>query len=457
MKIIKSNTIFYHSSYNFNKLKYGYLTFFSSRIDYASTINNLLKTGWCTNCLHNRSSKSNCCTYDKNSPVYKFTNNQNLNLYEIYSEFEINFLMLTINQSDLIYFLYKNNLDGFITYKSVNKKGIVYLLLTNKKIIQNNKICENVKKKYILGNNSINYVRWLISFLLFTVIFIPLYIKIKKNILFHKKMDKLEFINKKSLTLYKQNINKLNIISFNIHYFRNVFKKYKYNNLICFIKKYQPNILCLQEVFLSNYIIDIIYFPSKNTFFKDLQNIGYNYIKWDKNSGLLTAIKSNNQLIVNKYKLIKFEDKDKACLLTIINYNNKIIHIYNLHLNVKSENIRFQQFYNVFLNINKNNNNIILGDFNSLTRNDYSNNTFQNMIIQKRKFIPNIIYLTNFINKYFIDCIIYKNNNSTNNTSFFKVRVDYIFISKSLENNNNKLFVLDDVVISDHYPLLFEF
>ena len=179
-----------------------------------------------------------------------------------------------------------------------------------------------------------------------------------------------------------------------------------------------------------------------------MYNIDYLNLHHDSQSGLVIASRFN----IAQESSIFFKQRSKGCLHAKING----VHIYNLHLDVKSEETRLKQIRHVFKYIKLNENCIVVGDFNSLNKNDYSPKKYLDMIVKKRAYIPNKHLVINYVKKYMYDGIAYTNAKQIT-TSFHNVRCDYVFISRSMINSNNKLFILNNIRFSDHFPIIFEY
>jgi endonuclease/exonuclease/phosphatase family metal-dependent hydrolase len=131
------------------------------------------------------------------------------------------------------------------------------------------------------------------------------------------------------------------------------------------------------------------------------------------------------------------------------------IWIYNVHLDPydKTGKTREKQINYILKKINKISNfkrSILLGDFNTLNLKDYTNEKIEYMNYYEYDFLSH----NNFgdIPKYFIDSL-QKYNIINPETSVYKKRVDYIFISKDLNYHNSYIIPFST---SDHLPVIIE-
>lgn len=273
---------------------------------------------------------------------------------------------------------------------------------------------------------------------MYVVKYAPTKHMIDRNIKFHKMLEKYRYMYRVSNS---KTYSKPTLLSYNIHYFRDVFNKYTYSKILNFIQDVEPDTVCLQEAYLATNLVENIYLPCKDTFFRNLNSLGYKNILWDRLTGVLTATK----LRVICSKIIKFEDKSKSCLYTQLDDNGSLLNVYNLHLDVKSETERYKQIKNVFNNLSYPC--VLTGDFNSLTKSDYTDEQYMSMLETRRQYIPEKLLVTDFISKKLIDV------GTPVPTSFYDVRVDYVYVSDSLKHSTCN--VVDNIKLSDHYPLIF--
>ena len=224
----------------------------------------------------------------------------------------------------------------------------------------------------------------------------------------------------------------LRISSFNI---QNNYRKYnitKTEDIMNYLKNNNIDILGLQEVF---YLCD-------KDICKKIDN-KYNYYgKYRFYSRLIlrhinemTPIITNKKVIEKKIYHLPFLPSLLKRIVTkvVIEYEGKLISIYNTHLEVRKEKVKERQLKKIYNLIKKDNNLIILmGDFN-LKNNKEIFNKFENLLKAKG------IYRVEF-------------NHKTLKISKYKREIDHIFLSKEFKLIDKK--VIDNLSISDHYPIM---
>ena len=233
----------------------------------------------------------------------------------------------------------------------------------------------------------------------------------------------------------------MKICTFNIHNFTNSDCIDSTDNLVTLINKNNYDIIALQEVTDEK---DLKLFVKK-------LKLEYNYL-YNRHNALLSIYSIKNNLNKNT------KERYTSCLLTIS--KNFILNVLNIHLNYKCEYIRIEEIRKIFSSSNKYINKyptIVMGDFNALTKEDYSNKELVHIIKERKysKWETPVYDLTNTIkDEYkFKDTRMLSNKTGDNGTSRFNTRIDYIFINDSLKDlliniDNNHIHLLNK--ISDH-------
>lgn len=191
------------------------------------------------------------------------------------------------------------------------------------------------------------------------------------------------------------------IMSLNVHNFCNSDMKDSLQDVKSLILKY--DIIALQEVYNKEKLREIVK--------------GYNY---SYNRGLLLMTKHRIELLKNK-------SNDKFISLFVLLKGIKIF-ITNVHLNYIDEKIRNEEIDDILEKINTYTHeypSILLGDFNALTRSDYTVKEWSD-IFKVRKYgqweLP-VHELTDKLNNEWYDCG--KHNPLV--TSRYNTRIDYIY------------------------------
>jgi len=164
-----------------------------------------------------------------------------------------------------------------------------------------------------------------------------------------------------------------------------------------------------------------------------------------------------------------------AALKSNVNFNNMNVDIILVHLSYKDEDARLAELNTIFTSGVKQNPTIFMGDLNSLYQKDSYNETellldMKNLRIKKFG-VETIRYdVTNYLMKLGFEDTLntspknFRHSVPTNfnkDTSHFtKLRLDYIFVNKSLINLLETSEIIKNPLteqLSDHYPVSAEF
>ena len=151
----------------------------------------------------------------------------------------------------------------------------------------------------------------------------------------------------------------------------------------------------------------------------------------------MNPIITNKKVIEKKIYHLPFFPSFLKRIVTkvVIEYNGRLISIYNTHLEVRNQKVKERQLKKIYNLISKDKNLIILmGDFN-LKNNKEIFNEFEDLLKTKR------IYRVEF-------------NHKTLKISKYKREIDHIFLSNEFKLLDKK--VIEDLDISDHYPIMVE-
>ena len=200
-------------------------------------------------------------------------------------------------------------------------------------------------------------------------------------------------------------LKKYSIMTFNVHNFLNSDMKSSETQIKDLINNY--DIVCLQEVYNKKILHKI--------------TNGYNY---SYNKGTLIITKFHIQEVTKN-------KKEPFTLLFIdIPYYKRIL-VINVHLNYQNEDIRTKELSEILENISYTDEfpSILLGDFNALTKNDYSEKEWIEIykIRKNGKWELPVHTLTDMINDEWNDT----GKNNKKKTSRYNTRIDYIY-SKNL-------------------------
>ena len=213
----------------------------------------------------------------------------------------------------------------------------------------------------------------------------------------------------------------MRVICYNIHSGTDKEKNPTLNEIIAYLKQQQSDIICLQEVLYSQY--------KKIKFRLRMDGIFAENVV-DKEFGV--CILTKYKIVAQNHVLLtsKKEQRGFAHIKVKIE-GDRYLNVINTHLGLDKDE-RVKQINEIldFISINLEGNiedlagNIVCGDFNE--KNIYMNN--------------------------FNDVAVYLNKD--NLPTFAKNRIDYCFIS---ENLTAKSYIVDEVYMSDHFPVIVEF
>ncbi|MFA6466545.1 MAG: exodeoxyribonuclease III [Patescibacteria group bacterium] len=248
-------------------------------------------------------------------------------------------------------------------------------------------------------------------------------------------------------------MSELNILSWNINGIRAAIKK----GFIDFLKKQQPDIICLQEVKISNEA------RAKEEFdFVDYQEF-FNCAKRPGYSG--TAILVKNGLKVKYLPSLDFDDEGRVQVLDIGNYY--LVNIYFPNANDELSRLSFKIDFNDKLlaylkTLEKTKPLIITGDYNVAHQEIDLARPKQNIgnagFTQEER-----DWMNKFLAQGFKDTFrelhsdkiqyswwSYRANARANNVGW---RIDYFCVSDKIIKKISQAFILDKVTGSDHAPI----
>lgn len=419
MDIVSKDTTFYHISHSLTKLIEGRLIYFSDNLIYQTRYSAGLD--YLTRKF---------ATYDHNSNAFLFKNTRDLRLLNIHNELILNILQIKKGNQQLIYYLQKNNLDGFKTSFSFKCTNVnIYLILVKSEHDFNFRPIQLKREDFSYSCKQTVY------FILSNIIMLLYYFvdlqstKVYNNIKFNKRNDLIEFKKKynDNSILSKKN-NNLRICSYNVHFFRNTENKDCLKEVINYIKHQNIDIVCLQEVVVPRKAYENLYLNTFDQVKYQLNNIGYPFIFFEKKSFLLIASrqKLENMQIIDL-------SHDRKSLSVDIYHNNSRINLTNTHLHInlninktsnqKDEDIRYKQVNKLVSLKNDESKSIILGDFNSIDEQDYPHNEYRNKQVYEYMHTATdnkvVKYMKKYYNDSYVDGKLY--------TSIHKRRVDYVF------------------------------
>ena len=251
----------------------------------------------------------------------------------------------------------------------------------------------------------------------------------------------------------------MKIISYNVNGIRAAMKK----GFIDWLILEQPDVVCVQEIKALRDQIDI----------EALEKVGYKYNYWfsaEKKGysgvGIISKQEPNNVIYGTGISEMDFEGRNLR-----VDFDQLSIMSLYLPSGTNLDRLEFKlsymdKFYDYVSNLKKTNPNLVIaGDFNICHKAIDIHDPIRNKNVSG--FLPvERNWLSKFIELGFIDSFrfyddkphkyswwTYRANARANNKGW---RIDYIMVSKSLENKIKNASILSEVIHSDHCPILVE-
>ena len=251
----------------------------------------------------------------------------------------------------------------------------------------------------------------------------------------------------------------MKIISYNVNGIRAAMKK----GFIDWLILEQPDVVCVQEIKALRDQIDI----------EALEKVGYKYNYWfsaEKKGysgvGIISKQEPNNVIYGTGISEMDFEGRNLR-----VDFDQLTIMSLYLPSGTNLDRLEFKlsymdKFYDYVSNLKKTNPNLVIaGDFNICHKAIDIHDPIRNKNVSG--FLPvERNWLSKFIELGFIDSFrfydekphkyswwTYRANARANNKGW---RIDYIMVSKSLENKMKNASILSEVIHSDHCPILVE-
>ena len=251
----------------------------------------------------------------------------------------------------------------------------------------------------------------------------------------------------------------MKIISYNVNGIRAAMKK----GFIDWLILEQPDIICVQEIKALQEQIDI----------EALEKIGYKYNYWYSAQkkgysgvGIISKLKPKEVFYGTGIAEMDFEGRNLR-----VDFGQFSVMSLYLPSGTNLDRLEFKlsymdKFYDYISHLKKNNPNLIIaGDFNICHKAIDIHDPIRNKNVSG--FLPvERNWLSKFIELGFLDSFrifdknphkyswwTYRANARANNKGW---RIDYIMVSKSLENKMRNASILSEVIHSDHCPIFIE-
>lgn len=250
----------------------------------------------------------------------------------------------------------------------------------------------------------------------------------------------------KQITDKKENTR---ILSFNVQMFKNYKQEHSMGSLFKLFKESHADIIILYEALFG--------VKTKDIFYENVLASEYKYTKACNDKYGINIVLSKYPIESSEIiSLTKDPIKNQAryAILVSINVKGSIVKLAGAHLDVydETEVTRLSQIKSILEHIDGEY--LLMGDFNSLRKNDYSEEKWKQILFEnKQRSVDTQTLVTDFIEKCsFVDSFVKLKKNIPTVTVWCMRRVDYIYVGNKFK------YSLEDCVchvtgISDHFPL----
>ncbi len=268
-----------------------------------------------------------------------------------------------------------------------------------------------------------------------------------------------------------KSIDHLRVCTFNVHFWLNPMGVFRYKEMLKVIGNIDADIVCLQEAILPKDVNNVKIHSDRDNWSidninDDFKKLGYKYTRAcaTNNTNHSSSDSFFGNIILSKIDLEstdssilyhKNKNDETRCFSRVtVKYNNSIINIINVHLDVwdETENTRVEQVKELIkYSKNLSGSTIICGDFNALWRDDYTDDEWE-WISKNNKDIPlqqKAVHL--------FDKAGYKESFAGGNMKYSvwtSRRVDYMWYNGDISPFNSNVYYTSE---SDHYPLVVDF
>ena len=236
--------------------------------------------------------------------------------------------------------------------------------------------------------------------------------------------------------------------TFNVHSFIDVQGKNSMKEIFETIENIDADVICLQEVFLSN--------TNRHTLFeKFVKKTKYKHVyKCDPRKAVNVILSKKKLESVKVINLGGAGKYDRYCISCFTHIGAKKFQILGCHLDVEdqSEMSRCKQMDIILENVAYKNV-IILGDLNSLRKADYNKQEWKKIeqVDANRNVVSKTLLIQKVHENGFVDSFVRGKQAPPKISVWSNRRVDYIFV-KSKKIKRIRSHVLKTLV-SDHYPI----
>lgn len=247
----------------------------------------------------------------------------------------------------------------------------------------------------------------------------------------------------------RKNKRSFRFCTFNVHMFTDYKNEISFDEIFNDIEKINADLIVLEEA--------LFFKIDKKRFVDKVDSLKYNYYMCNNKYGINVIL---SKLPLCDVKVIKLNKGkiNRYAIKTTIKINNVDFEVIGCHLDVSddTENLRVEQMKTILSNCTTDNI-IILGDLNSVNKNDYTNDEWNEMVNSDltRKVITQNKLSEFMENNNFIDSFKLAKKDPPKISVWSNRRVDYIYIkSKEIKKISSYVY---PTLSSDHYPIIADF
>jgi endonuclease/exonuclease/phosphatase family metal-dependent hydrolase len=238
------------------------------------------------------------------------------------------------------------------------------------------------------------------------------------------------------------------VCAFNVHAFHNFANKQTFEEIFETINNIDADVICLQEVFLSSA-------NRQKTFKHFVSKTKYKHV-YDCDprktvNVLLSKKKLQNVKVINLGGAGKY---NRYCISAFAYIGTKKFQIMGCHLDVEDESeiSRCKQM-DIILSRVDYKNVIILGDLNSLRKDDYDEEEWYRirMVDKRRNVVPKTLLIDKLESNKFVDSFVRAKTKPPSISVWSNRRVDYIFVKSKMIKHIQSY--VHKTLCSDHYPV----
>lgn len=248
------------------------------------------------------------------------------------------------------------------------------------------------------------------------------------------------------------------VVCYNVHCWKTIDRIEVEKKMISKFNQIQPDIICLQEV-LHPYKenteglspLDII-----------ANNLGMRYIfKTPKKNGRWGSAILTRFGILSTYDTLLWPEQRVMISIHLSISENLELYVHNIHLDNVCEDTRLLQLNTALSNIDSTKPHLIMGDFNSLDKSDYTEERWNEIISSRQSnfWEEPMSKVTDKMKVlgYKDTWNLAKQRNGSISTCWTNTRVDYVYLSQSLMKENSIQVTScdhEDIALSDHSPVI---